>query len=233
MLAPATSGAVDGVVRIPVVNILTPLTGEDTLVDIVVFAVGDIIGPVIEHVVVVLNTCRVQISRSHRPTFVGILLTRHLQRLQGEVLRITGLVQDGFPHQHTGMVAVATDDIAGVLMHHLRPLRVLVPELPARRRYDDEESQLVAGVHKRRILRIVSRTDDGHTRILQALGIAPLLRVGQGIAHISKILMTVTTHKLMIGFAVQPEAVLPTELRLADTHTDNTAVERRFAVHHL
>ena len=76
------------------------------------------------------------------------------------------------------MVAVAADDTAGILMHLLCKLRIFVPVLPTRCRYNDEESQLVAGIHEGGILRIVGSTDDGKAEVAESLGVAPLLRVG-------------------------------------------------------
>ena len=223
MLAPATGGTVDGVVGVPVVDILAPLAREDTFVNIVL-GIVDVVGPVIEHIVVVLHTGGVHVSCSHRTTGPGVFLAGNLQGLQRKVLRIAGLVKDGLPHEYTGVVAVATDDVAGVLMYHLAPLGVFVPELPTRGRNDDEEPQLVAGIHKRWVLRIVGRADDGHASLLQTHDIAPLLGVGQGIAHVGEVLMTVAAHKLVIGLAVEPETILTAELCLADAHADNAAV---------
>ena len=131
------------------------------------------------------------------------------------------------------MVAVATDDVAGILMYHLAPFGILIPELPTGCGYDDKESQLVAGIHKRRVLRIVGCADDGHAGILQTLHIAPLLRVGNGITHIGEVLMTVAAHQLVIRLAIEPESILTPELCLSDTHANHTPIEALLAVHHL
>ena len=131
------------------------------------------------------------------------------------------------------MVTVTTDDVAGVLMYHLAPLGAFVPELPAGCGYDNKESQFVAGVHERRILRIVGCADDGHAGIFQPHDIAPLLGIGHGIAHVGEVLMTIATHQLVIGLTVEPESVFPSELCLTDTHTDHTAIEALLAIHHL
>ena len=74
-----------------------------------------------------------------------------------------------------GHTAVVADDAAGVLMHLLVPALVLVPILPTRSGYDDEESQLVTGIHERRVLRIVGGADNGKSCVAQPFGIAPLL----------------------------------------------------------
>ena len=146
------------------------------------------------------------IGSSHRTVGIRILVLCNLQGLQGKVLRIARLVKDRFPHQDAGMVAVATDDVAGVLVHLLVPALVFVPILPTRGSHDDKESQFIAGIHERRVLRIVSRADDGEASITQAFGIAPLLRVGKGIAHIGEVLMTVGAYQLVVAAAVEVEA---------------------------
>ena len=131
------------------------------------------------------------------------------------------------------MVSVAADDIACVLMNHLAPLGILVPILPSRCGHDDEEAQLVAGVHKRGILWVVSCTDNGHAGIAQAFGIAPLLGVRQGIAHIGKVLMAIAAYQLMIGLAIEPKTVLTPELSLADACTHHATINRTIAIKNL
>ena len=122
------------------------------------------------------------------------------------------------------MVTVAADDEARVLVHLLGPALSLVPILPAGGGHDDEEAQLVAGIHERRVLRVVGSADDGVANILKPLGITPLLTVGQGVPHVGKVLVTVAANELVIGFTVKPEAVIAPELSLADAHTDYTAI---------
>ena len=123
------------------------------------------------------------------------------------------------------MVAVTTDDFTGILEHTLGKLRVLVPILPARCSHDDEDTEFIAGIHERRVLRIVGSTDDVETGILQTKHISPLLTVGKCIAHIGKILMTVGTDKLAVFLAVEPETFLATELEAADTQLGLSAVQ--------
>ena len=179
----------------------------------------------------------VHVGSSDRPIGVRIFILRNLQGLQGEVLGVARLVEDGFPHQHGGVVAVAADDAARVLMHLLVPARILVPVLPARGSHDDEQSQLVTGIHERGVLRIMGGTDDGKAGITQALGIAPLLRVGQGVAHVCKVLMAIGTNELVILLAIEVEAglatlgvICPYELEGADADAGDAAVERLFAL---
>ena len=221
-LAPRTGGSVQVVMGVPVVDQLAKLTSEDGLTNegsggrtaghsrgrgAEGFLRLEVIArPTIEHVVVIGNTGGMHISSSHRTIGIRILVLGDLQSLKGEVLRIACLVQDGFPHQDTRVVTVAADDRTGVLMHLCGKLRVFVPILPAWSSHDDEEAQLVTGIHEGRILRIVRRADNGKAQVTQALGIAPLLRVRKGVTHISEVLMAVGTNKLMVLLAIEVEA---------------------------
>ena len=232
MLAPSASRTIDIVVSIPVVDIFAPLAGEDTFICII-FTLAHIICPIVEHIIILLDASRVQVGSCHRTSFVGEFLLCNLQGLQGEILWITGLIENRFPHEDTSVVTVTTDDVARILMDHLAPFRVFVPILPTWSRYDDKKSQFVAGIHERRILWIVSSANNRHTSISQTLGITPLLGVWKGIADIGKILMTIAADKLMIRFAIQPETVFTSELRLTNTSSHHTAIYRTFAIQHL
>ena len=128
------------------------------------------------------------------------------------------------------MVAVAADDVAGVLVHQLAKAGVFVPILPTRCGHDDKESHFVAGIHERGIHRIVGTADDGHPRIAQPTGIAPLLTVGHGIAHISEVLMTITAYQLMIALAVQPKSILALEFKRTDAYTRHATVKTVFSL---
>ena len=137
------------------------------------------------------------------------------------------------------MVAVATDDVACVLVYHLAPLGVFVPVLPSRRGHDDEEPQLVACIHEGGVLRVVGGADDGHAGLTQAQGIAPLLGIGKGIAHVGKVLMAIAANELVVGLAVEPEAAVggftvasAPELCFADAHAHHAAVHTLAAIHH-
>ena len=66
--------------------------------------------------------------------------------------------------------------------------------------------------------------DDGHPGIAQPTGIAPLLTVGHGIAHIGEVLVTVAAHQLMVRLAVEPEAVFALEFCFTDAHAHHAAV---------
>ena len=92
------------------------------------------------------------------------------------------------------MVAVATDNLTGILVYQFCPIFIFVPILPARCGHDDEDAQFVERIHKRWVLRIVGGTNDVHAGIFQSLGITPLLTVRHGITHEGKILVAVAAN---------------------------------------
>ena len=135
------------------------------------------------------------------------------------------------------MIPVATYDVASILVHLLVPPSILVPILPSWRGYDDKQSQFIASIHERRVLRIVGCTDNGKASITQALGIAPLLTIRQGIAHIGKVLMTIGAYQLMILLAIEVEARLTTlgiiranKFEATNANLRDTTIERLLAL---
>ena len=91
LLAPRTGGTVQAVVSIPVVHHFTELTCEHAFV----FGrslLADIVSPSIHHIVVLLHSCRIHISHGYRSARIRKLLSRDIERLQCEVLRIASLV---------------------------------------------------------------------------------------------------------------------------------------------
>ena len=56
LLTPSTCRPVDGIMSIPVINILSPLTGKDTLISIQ-RTLSNIIRPVIKHIIVLFHSC--------------------------------------------------------------------------------------------------------------------------------------------------------------------------------
>ena len=245
-LAPGAGGTVQVVVGIPVVDQFAKLAGEDRLTggSLVVWEFGSlaerleiVAGPAIDDVVIVHDTSGMHIGSSYGTIGIGVFVTGNLQCLQGEVFRIACLVEDGFPHQHAGMVAVAADNLAGVLMHLLVPTFVLVPVLPTGGSHNDKESQFVAGIHERGVLRVVCHTDDIETTVLQTTGITPMLGVRHGIAHIGKVLMAVGTNQLVVLPAIEIETrlaplgiVRTDKLETTDTYTGSASVEVELAL---
>jgi hypothetical protein len=78
----------------------------------------------------------------------------------------------------------------------------------------------------------VSRTDNGKACITQSFGITPLLTIGQGIAYVGEVLMTIGTNELVVLLAIEVETGLATlgvicsyELKGADANVGDAAVE--------
>ena len=67
--------------------------------------------------------------------------------------------------------------------------------------------------------------DNAAPGIAQTLRIAPLLRVGHGIAHIGEILVAIGTNQLTERLAVEDKALLLREGKRADSDTRHTAIE--------
>ena len=209
---------------IPVIYQFAKLTRKDTLLGFVVLKI--ITRPAIHYIIVFCHTSGMHISSSDWPIGIRILVLGNLQGLKGKLLRIARLVQDRFPHKYARMISVTTNDISCVFVHLLIPALVFVPVLPTRCSYNDKQSQFIAGIHKRRVLRIMGSTDNGKSSITQALGITPLLTIRQGISHIGKVLMTIGAYQLVILLAIQPKTFLTLEFKTADANLGNTTIER-------
>ena len=124
------------------------------------------------------------------------------------------------------MIAVAAHDIADIAIHALRKFGRIIPELPAGRIDDHEQAQLVAGIHKGRVLRTVGVTDNLHPGLLQLLGIPPMDAVSDRVSDDSKILVAVRTdQRLFIRFAVQVKAVFSLKLNAADSDAATITVD--------
>ena len=128
------------------------------------------------------------------------------------------------------MIAVATDNLTGVLMDFFGKLRIFVPELPTGSSDNHKHSKFVASIHKRRVLRIVSHSDDTASCITQTLCIAPLLRIRDCIADIGEILMTVSADKLTERLAIEYESFVAVKLEIAYAYTCLTTVDSFFTV---
>ena len=77
----------------------------------------------------------------------------------GKIGRIPCFVQDRFPHPYGRMVPVTAYHIPDIGIHPLGKDRGIVPELPARCIDNHKKPQLVASIHKSRILRVVCIPD--------------------------------------------------------------------------
>ena len=147
-----------------------------------------------------------------------------------EVRRVMGLVEDGLPHQHTGVVAVAADHLPDVVVNMFGEGRVVVPELPARRGHDHEHTKRVAGIHEGRILGIMRGADDGASGVAQQDGVAPGEVVGHRIADVGVVLVAVHAHQFpFVGLPVEEESFLAAEFDAADARAGLHAVNHRLA----
>lgn len=122
---------------------------------------------------------------------IGILFVQDVHDIQGKVVGIPGFVEDRFPQPYRRVVAVTPHHVADVAVHALCEDRLLIPELPSRCVDNHEEPQLVAGIHKGGVLRIVGVADDPQAGIAQLLGVAPVQAVGESVADDGKILVVV------------------------------------------
>ena len=158
---------------------------------------------------------------------IGIFFFYNLRHAARKVGGIPSLVQDRLPQPDGGMVTVAAHHVSDVVVDALGKHRLVAPKLPAGRIDDDKETQFVARIHKSGILRIMGVSDDAQTRVAQFLGVAPMQAVGQGVAYHGKVLVAIgTDERIRVGLAVQPKAVLPTELDAADADASPIAVHR-------
>lgn len=65
------------------------------------------------------------------------------------------------------MITVATDQIADVTVNALGKLGSVIPELPAWGIDNDEQAQFITGIHKGRVLRAMSVTNDLQAGVAQ------------------------------------------------------------------
>ena len=130
------------------------------------------------------------------------------------------------PEPHRWVVAVTTHKVAYVAIDALLETRVfLVPELPARYIVDYKETELIASVHKCGVLWAVGITDHLQPDVAQLFGIAPMCRVGYGVAHDCKVLMAVCSNeRLCIVLAIEVETLRTLELDGADTDATTIAI---------
>ena len=144
---------------------------------------------------------------------VWILLGNKAQGVVGKRCREASLVQGWLPEPYARVVAVTAYEMTNILIYILLELRIFVPELPARNIVDNEESKLVASIHKCRVLRTVSVADYSHTEVAQLLRIAPMGRVRYGITHYGEVLVAISADKrLVVVLAVEEESRLALEL---------------------
>ena len=139
--------------------------------------------------------------------------------LLGEIRRVMGLVQNGLPHHHGGMVPVPAHHLADVVINPVRK-RPLAPELPARRSDDDEKA------HEGRILRIMGAPDYTHAGLPQLHGVLPLQVVGNCIPQPGEILVPVAANQLFREQGAIQHQPLFRNLHGPDAHPHGAVVQQ-------
>ena len=186
--------------------------------------------PTIHHTIMFAHTGRMHIGYSQRSTGIREFVLGNLQRLHRKIDGETRFVQNRFPQKDRSMVAVATNHMGNIVQNIIFELRRFVPILPTGRRHNHKNTQFIASIHPCRVLRIVSRTNNGTTAFAQNLGIAPVLRVRNSIAHIGKILVTIDTDQLFVRLTIQIETIFAFKFHLANTGTQHTAIQSLFTL---
>ena len=165
-LTPSAGHTAVGVLGIPVVHVVAPLTDKISLVTAKLGLDGT------QQQVVILVTGRSVVASGYAIR-IGILFTTNLQRPFGKRFGIMGFVENRFPEEQRSMVAMDAYHIANIRIDTLGKYRFLVPELPSRYFDQSKQTQFVACIHKSRINDIMG-TDNLQTRVTQFLGIPPL-----------------------------------------------------------
>ena len=144
----------------------------------------------------------------------------------GKISRIPSLVQDRFPQPDTGMIAIATHDIADIAIHALRKFGRVIPELPTGCIDNHKQTQLVTGIHESRVLRTVGVTDNLHPYFFQFFGIPPMNTVCDSVSDNRKVLVAVSSNqRFTVWFAIQVEAVFPFKFNATDSDTAAVTVD--------
>ena len=136
------------IMRIPIINIITPLAGEVT------FCRFHIIGRMRKQNIKIFITTRFTVT-PRITIWIGIFFFYYVIWVSSKVGRIMSFIQNGLPYPYWRMITVTSHHIAYIRIYPLSKHRFIVPELPARSIYDYKQSQFIARVHKSRILRIM------------------------------------------------------------------------------
>ena len=145
--------------------------------------------------------------------WIWIFLVYDTLHLLGKIVRIPGLVEDRFPKPYARTVSVSSYNVSDIIIHIVGEARFRIPELPSRGIFDHKQSQFITSIHKGRVLRIMSISDDTQSGIFQFLGISPMQTVRQGIADNGKILVAIGSNQwFRIRFAIEPEAIASLKL---------------------
>ena len=128
------------------------------------------------------------------------------------------------------MIPVTAYHLGDIVQYVFLKLRIPVPILPARGCHYHKYTQLIAGIHKSRILGIMGSTYNFTAGFAQLFGISPMLGIGHGITHISKILMPVGSDQLTVRLAIEPEALLSFKFSQTNSNTVYASVQHGFTL---
>jgi len=221
LLAPVTRYPARGVMRTPVVHIVTPLAGKISNAGGCVFHMPHLAveGRVSKQYRKMLMPARSTVATGVTIR-IRIFLSYNICGLFGKILRIPSLVEHRLPQPYTSMIAVTAYQIAYVAIHTLCEFGSIIPELPPRSIDYDKQAKFVACVHEGRILRAMGIANHFHPGVTQFLGITPMDAVGNRIAYHREILMAVGTDQWgFIRFAIQPEPLLALKFHTANADT--------------
>ena len=225
LFTPVTGYTAGRIVRTPVIHIVAPFASEIGLRRINLFRRILHIG---------------RMSKIDREIFMSACLTvtsavaigirifsvHDITSVLGKVCRIPGLVQNRLPQPDRRVVAITTYDIADITIHALRKFGRIIPELPAGRIDDHEQTQFVTGIHESRVLRAVGVTDNLHPCLFQFFGIPPMYAVCDSVSDNRKVLVAVgSDQRFAVRFAIQEETVFSLKLDTPNSDTATISVD--------
>ena len=184
-----------GVLRIPIIDVVTPLAHKVSLGRVHLAAWSQQHGEVFRAVGTIIA----------RRGAVGIreFFGHRLCGFLGEIGRVVGLVEHRLPEKERGVVTINTHDLANIIIHPRSKQRILIPKLPAGRVGQNKQAQFITGIHKGRVRWGVPGADDDHAGIAQFFGVAPVHAVGHCVAHNREILVPISTdHGRRVRFSI-------------------------------
>ena len=98
--------------------------------------------------------------------------------------------------------------------------RSLIPELPAGRFRDGEDTKCVTGIHESRIVRVMRAAHDFHTGIFQQSCVSPLHIVRHRITHNRALLMAVGAYQwFFVTLAIEEKPLGSHKPNRTDTYS--------------
>ena len=175
VLTPRPAGTTRRIMRIPVIHVITPLSGKVGFLRIqFTYAPALITILRMSELYVVIFTSLCRSITGCIAVWIWIFLVYDTFHLLGKVVRIPSLVEDRFPKPHTRTVSISSYNVSDITIHIVGEARFRIPELPSRGIFDHKQSQFITSIHKGRVLRIMSISDDTQSGIFQFLGISPM-----------------------------------------------------------